>query len=207
MRVLALAALVLLALAVPARAEPLTILVLGDSITAGLGLDASQAYPARLETELREKGHDIRIVNGGVSGDTMADGLARLDWSLTPEVGAVIVALGANDALRGVAPAVTEKSLDAILARLGAGRLPVLLAGLKAPRNLGEDYAEAYDGLFSRQAERHGALYYPFLLDGVASDAGLNQPDGIHPNADGAAVIARRLLPSAEALIARAGGK
>jgi acyl-CoA thioesterase-1 len=205
MRILAF--LLLLVLAVPVRAETLTILAVGDSITAGLGLDAEAAFPSRLEKELREKGHDIRIVNGGVSGDTMADGLARLDWSLTPEVRAVIVALGANDALRGLAPEATEKSLDTILSRLADRRLPVLLAGLKAPRNLGEDYGVAYDELFARQASRHGVLYYPFLLDGVATDPHLNQPDGIHPNAEGAGVIARRLVPLTEALIARAGGK
>jgi len=207
MRVLALAALLLFALAVPLRAEALTILVLGDSITAGLGLAADEAYPSRLEEALRAEGHDIRIVNGGVSGDTMADGLARLDWSLTPEIGAVIVALGANDALRGLAPADTEKSLDGILTKLNEKCLPVLLAGLQAPRNLGEDYALAYDAIFARQAERHGALFYPFLLEGVAVDPGLNQPDGIHPNGEGARRIARGLLPLAEALIARAQGK
>lgn len=207
MRAIALAVLLLLIPATPLRAETLTILVLGDSITAGLGLAAEEAYPARLEEALRAKGHDIRIVNGGVSGDTMADGLARLDWSLTPEIGAVVVALGANDALRGLAPAAMEKSLDGILAKLDEKGLPVLLAGLQAPRNLGEDYALSYDAIFARQAERHGALFYPFLLEGVAIDPGLNQADGIHPNGEGAHQIARRLLPLAEALIARAGGK
>ncbi|MBI2718662.1 MAG: arylesterase [Rhizobiales bacterium] len=193
--------------ALPVAAAPVTILAFGDSLTAGYGLAPSEAFPARLEAALRAKGHDVTVVNGGVSGDTAADGLARLDWALDGSVSAVVVELGANDALRGLPPAQVEAALDRILAKLAARRLPVLVAGMAAPRNLGADYGAAFDPIYRKLAEKHGALLYPFFLDGVAADPALNQEDGIHPNARGVDVVVARILPSVEALLARAAAK
>lgn len=201
------AALVALAFAVlPARAEPIRIVALGDSLAAGYGLESPDAFTGALQAALVARGHDVVIVNAGVSGDTASDGLARVDWSVGADADAVIVELGANDALRGVDPAITRDALDRLLARLGERGLPVLLAGMMAPPNLGEDYAAAFNPIYPELAEKHGALLYPFFLDGVAADASLNQPDGIHPNAAGVAVIVERIVPSVEALIGRAAG-
>jgi acyl-CoA thioesterase I len=185
----------------PATAETKTILALGDSLTAGLGLDGPQAFPARLEAELKAKGLDVAVVNAGVSGDTAAQGAARLDWSLTDDVDAVIVALGANDALRGLPPEQAEEALDQILTKLRAKNLPTLVLGMRSPPNLGPDYAGKFEPIFKRVADAHGAALYPFFLDGVAADAKLNQADGIHPNAEGVNEIVRRVLPFAEALL------
>jgi acyl-CoA thioesterase-1 len=198
---------VLLAIAglLPASAEPLRIVALGDSLTAGLGLPKADGFAARLETALREKGHDVVVVDAGVSGDTASDGLARLDWSVGDDAAAVIVELGSNDALRGVDPKITRDALDRLLARLTERKVPVLLAGMLAPPNLGADYGAAFNGMYADLAQRHGALLYPFFLDGVAAEAGLNQADGMHPNAAGVAVIVARILPAVEELIARAG--
>lgn len=182
-----------------AIAAPATILVLGDSLTAGLGLDSSEAFPAKLEAALQARGHDVSIINAGVSGDTAAAGLARLDWALDASVDGVIVELGANDALRGLPPEQAEAALDEILTRLG--KMPVLVAGMQAPRNLGAGYAAAFDPMFARLAEKHGALHYPFFLEGVAADPALNQADGLHPNAKGVDIIVSRILPSVEKLI------
>jgi len=201
--ILAAAALSLLPLKARA-AGPVRIVALGDSITAGLGLASKDALPTRLEAALKARGHDVRIINAGVSGDMVADGLARLDWALGDGADGVIVALGANDALRGRNPATTRADLDALLAQLEARKLPVLVCGMMAPRNLGPAYAGAFDPMFAELAERHGALLYPFLLDGVALDPALNQRDGIHPNPAGVDIIVARLLPKAEELIARA---
>jgi acyl-CoA thioesterase-1 len=199
------AALVAIAFAqLPARAEPLRIVALGDSLAAGYGLESPDAFTGALQAALAERGHDVVIVNAGVSGDTASDGLARVDWSVGEDADAVIVELGANDALRGVDPAITRDALDRLLARLGERGLPVLLAGMMAPPNLGEDYAAAFNPIYPELADKHGTLLYPFFLDGVAADASLNQPDGIHPNADGVAVIVERIVPSVEALIAEA---
>jgi acyl-CoA thioesterase-1 len=189
-----------------ASAEPLRIVALGDSLTAGLGLPKPEGFAARLEAALREKGHDVVIVDAGVSGDTASDGLARLDWSVGEDADAVIVELGSNDALRGVDPKITREALDRLLARLAERKLPVLLAGMLAPPNLGPDYGEAFNGMYAALADRHGALLYPFFLDGVAAEARLNQADGMHPNAAGVRVIVDRILPAVEELIARAGG-
>jgi acyl-CoA thioesterase I len=191
-----------LCLASPVRAEPLTLLALGDSLTAGYGLDAPQSFPSRLEAALRQRGHDVIVVNAGVSGDTASQGAARLDWSLTPEVDAVLVELGANDALRGLPPAQAEAALADILSKLKAKGLPTLLLGMRAPPNLGPDYVTAFEVMYGRLASAHGAALYPFFLEGVAADAGLNQADGIHPNAAGVDEIVRRLLPDVEALLA-----
>lgn len=190
--------------ALPARAEPLRIVALGDSLTAGYGLESPDAFTGALEATLVARGHDVVIVNAGVSGDTASDGLARVDWSIGDDADAVIVELGANDALRGVDPAITRDALDRLLARLAERGLPVLLAGMMAPPNLGDEYAAAFNPIYPDLAEKHGAILYPFFLDGVATDLGLNQPDGIHPNAAGVAVIVERIAPSVEALIARA---
>lgn len=188
-------------------AQGMTLLAFGDSLTAGYGLDAPDAFPAKLEHALRQRGHDVSVINGGVSGDTMAAGQSRLDWSLTDDVDAVIVELGANDALRGLDPAQTEAALDAILQRIREKGLPVLVAGMLAPRNMGEDYRTKFDPVFARQAEKHGADLYPFFLDGVAADPALNQPDGIHPNPAGVDIIVSRILPSVEQLIRKAAQK
>lgn len=184
-----------------AFAKPVTVLALGDSLTAGLGLPPADAFPAKLETALKAKYPDLKIVNAGVSGDTTTDGLARLDWALTPEVNAVMVELGANDALRGLDPALAEKNLDQILGELKGKNLPVLLLGMRAPPNLGPDYAAKFDPLYQRLADKYGVLFYPFYLDGVAAQASLNQDDGIHPNAKGVDIIVTKVAPSVEQLI------
>lgn len=187
----------------PAVAKPVTIMVLGDSLTAGLGLPPEQAFPAKLEAALKAKHPNVTILNAGVSGDTAADGLARLDWALSPEVKAVILELGANDALRGLDPSLTEQSLDRIMAAITAKGLPVLLAGMRAPPNLGPDYAAKFDPMFERLSAKHGALLYPFFLEGVAADPALNQADGIHPNAQGVDRIVTTILPIVEQLIGK----
>ena len=203
-RILALALAAVFAAGPAAAQAPLRIVALGDSLTAGYGLPAESAFPARLEQALRSKGVAASIANAGVSGDTSSGGSARVDWSVPDGTDAVIVELGANDALRGIDPAVTRKALDEILARLKARRIAVLLCGMRAPPNMGPDYARAFDAIFPELAEKHGALLYPFFLDGVAADARLNQPDGIHPTAQGVDVIVMRIMPRIEELIARA---
>jgi acyl-CoA thioesterase-1 len=187
----------------PTAAREVTLLALGDSLTAGYGLQPSDAFPVKLEAALRAKGHDVRVVNAGVAGDTALDGYSRLDWALSEEVDAVIVELGANDALRGLPPSQAEQALDRLLARLAEKRLPVLLAGMRAPPNLGPEYQAAFDGMYQRLAEKHGTLLYPFFLDGVAADTKLNQADGMHPNPAGVDVIVTRILPSVEDLLKR----
>jgi acyl-CoA thioesterase-1 len=178
-----------------AWAAPLKILAFGDSLTAGYGLAEAEGFPEQLEAALRGAGVEAEVLNGGVSGDTTAGGLARLDWALADKPDLVILELGSNDALRGLDPAATESNLDAMLERLAAAKVPVLLAGMLAPRNLGADYAEAFDAIYPRLAEKHDVPLYPFFLDGVATDTALNQADGIHPNDEGVAVIVERLLP------------
>ena len=184
-----------------AFAKPVTLLVLGDSLSAGLGLSPQEAFPAKLETALKSRYPDLKIVNAGVSGDTAADGLARLDWALTDDVGGLIVELGANDALRGLDVAQTEQALDGIMAVAVAKKLPALILGMKAPPNMGPDYVARFDGLYPRLAEKYQALLYPFYLDGVAADASLNQADGMHPNARGVDLIVSKILPIVEELI------
>lgn len=181
----------------------LRILMLGDSLTAGYGLAADDALPARLERAIRALDLDIRMINAGVSGDTTAGGLARLDWALADRPHAVIVALGANDALRGVDPGVPRDNMDQLLAALKERGLPTLVAGMLAPRSLGPEYTTRFDTIFPDLADRHGALLYPFLLDGVATITRLNQEDGIHPNIAGVDIIVERLAPSVLCLAAR----
>jgi acyl-CoA thioesterase-1 len=187
----------------PAAADPIRIVALGDSLTAGPGLSADSAFPAKLEAALHARGHDVAVVDAGVSGDTARDGLNRLEWSVGPDADAVIVELGANDALRGTDPAITRQALDAILTRLADRGLPVLVAGMLAPPNLGDDYAAAFNPIYAELAAKHGAELYPFFLDGVAGDSRFNLNDGIHPNADGVDIIVERILPSVEAVVAR----
>lgn len=179
------------------------LVVLGDSLAAGYGLPSEQAFPARLQNALSAAGYVIEVVNAGVSGDTTAGGLARLDWALgNPSPSFAIVELGANDALRGLDPAHAYDNLDRIITRLKLRSVKVLLAGMKAPRNLGRDYASAFDAIYPRLAAKHGVPIYDFFLDGVATDPGLNQRDGIHPNARGVEVIVERILPHVTRLLA-----
>jgi len=187
-----------------AAERPVRIVMLGDSITAGLGLPAQDALPAKLEKALKAKGVAVAIENAGVSGDTSAGGLSRLDWSVADGTDAVILELGANDALRGSDPKLAQKALDTIITRLTARKIAVLLTGMLAPRNLGADYATAFDPIYPALATTHRVVFYPFILDGVAADPALNQRDGIHPNAAGVDVIVARLLPKAEELVDRA---
>lgn len=197
----------LLLAASPLQAQTIHVLAFGDSLTAGLGLDPQEAFPARLQAALKARGHDIVIANAGVSGDTTAAGAERLDWSLVPEIDAVIVELGANDALRGIDPEETEKALDGILSELEKRKLPVLFVGMLAPRNLGPDYGKKFDAVFPRLAQKHGVLFYPFFLDGVAAEPAFNQPDGLHPNSKGVDMIVSRILPITEDLLKQASAK
>jgi len=191
-----------LALATPAMARPVKLLVLGDSLAAGFGLALQDAFPARLEADLKARGLDVKVVNGGVSGDTSAGGLARLDWVLADAPEAAIVELGGNDGLRAIEPAVTFANLDAILTRLKARGVRVLLAGMHAPPNLGRIYTDAFHDVFHRLAAKHDVALYPFFLEGVAAEPRLNQPDGIHPNAAGVQVIVDRIGPHVVRLLA-----
>ena len=189
-------------LPVSAVAAPLRILALGSSLTQGFGLPPGTEYPAVLETRLRQTGLDVRVINAGVSGDTSAGGLARLGWSLADHPDAAIIELGSNDALRGLPPAETEKNLSAILEKLKAARVPVLLCGMMAPRNLGADYAKQFDPIYARLATKYHVLFYPFFLTGVALDPALNQADGMHPNPAGVNIIVSRMLPYVKKLLA-----
>jgi acyl-CoA thioesterase-1 len=191
----------------PAAAAPLRLLVLGDSLAAGYGLPHAEGFQARLADALRAAGHDVTIIDGAVSGDTTAGGRARLAWALgdgTPGGGAdaAIVELGGNDGLRGIDPAATETNLAAILDALEARGVKVLLTGMLAPPNLGPDYDRAFKAVFSRLGARKGILFDPFFLEGVAGNPALNQPDRIHPNAEGVRIIVARLLPLVEKLLA-----
>jgi acyl-CoA thioesterase I len=191
--------------AYPRAAErPVNIVALGDSLTAGYGLAANEAFPARLQRALSAKGLAANVANAGVSGDTAAGGLARLDWSVPDGTDAVILELGANDALRGFDPAITRKALEAMLRRLQTRKIPVLLCGMLAPPNLGAEYGRAFNSIYPDLAAQTGAILYPFFLAGVAADPKLNQSDGLHPTAAGVAVIVDRILPQVEELIARA---
>jgi acyl-CoA thioesterase I len=195
-------ALLLVTMTDSLAARPLKLVVLGDSLTAGYGLDGTQAFPARLEAELRGRGHDVSVINAGVSGDTAKQGLERLDWSIGADVDAAIVELGANDALRGLDPNETRDSLERIIARLKERKIKVMLAGMVAPPNLGASYKENFDAIYPELAKRHQVPLYPFFLDGVASEDDLNLEDGIHPNAKGVEEIVKRMLPSVEEFLA-----
>jgi acyl-CoA thioesterase-1 len=202
--IVALCGLLAVAASAPAAARTLQIVALGDSLTAGLGLPAGQSFPDVLQKALRAKGYDVEIANAGVSGDTAADGLARLDWATPDGTDAAIVELGANDMLRGLDPAATKKSLSEILARFQERRVPVLIAGMRAAPNLGSDYQARFDAIYPDLARQYGAALYPFFLDGVAADPKLNQKDGMHPTKEGVEAIVARMTPAVEALIAKA---
>lgn len=175
--------------------SPLRLLVLGDSLSAGYGLPAEDAFPAQLEAALKSTGYNVDVINAGVSGDTSAGGLSRLSWSLADNPELVIVELGGNDALRGLPPEETLANLDEILARLVKRKVSVILAGMKAPRNMGSEYAGKFDRIYPHLAEKHGIALYPFFLDGVALNPALNLPDGIHPNTEGVGIIVNKILP------------
>lgn len=175
--------------------------VLGDSLTAGYGLPASAAFPVRLQKALKDRGIIADIVNAGVSGDTTSGGRDRLDWSIPPGTEAVIVELGANDALRGIDPKITRASLEDIVKRLKARNIAVMLAGMYAPRNYGKEYAAAFDAIYPDLAKAYGVPLYPFFLEGVAGDPKLNQADGLHPLAAGVDRIVDNILPAVEAFL------
>jgi acyl-CoA thioesterase I len=191
------------AVSVKALERPVKIVVLGDSLSAGFGLPGNEAFPARLAAALEAKGIGVAVVNAGVSGDTASGGLGRVDWSVPDGTDAVIVELGANDALRGLDPRITKSALDKILLKLADRHIAILLAGMRAPRNMGRDYARDFDDIYPALASTHSVVFYPFFLEGVAADARLNQPDGLHPNAAGVDAIVARILPQVEELIAR----
>lgn len=186
---------------------PVKIVALGDSLVAGYGLPANAAFPVQLEKALNAKGVAVEVANAGVSGDTSSGGLGRLDWSVPEGTEAVIVTLGANDMLRGLDPKVTRDALTQIVQKLKARKIEVLLTGMQSAPNMGPDYARAFNAIYSDIAKSEDVLLYPFYLDGVASDAKLNQRDGIHPTEAGIAAIVQRVLPKAEELVARVKAK
>ena len=203
----ALVALAMLVCATPTLAQspakPITIVALGDSLSAGYQLPASKAFPVQLEAALKARGHAVVIINAGVSGDTTAAGLERLAWAVPPEADAVIVELGANDALRGLDPSQARANLDKILTQLSADKRDLLVAGMRAPTNLPAAYRDTFDRMFPELATKHGALLYPFFIEKTALQPKLNLADGIHPTAEGVALITADILPKVEELIAR----
>jgi acyl-CoA thioesterase-1 len=188
--------------AVVAAAQPYRIVGFGDSLMAGFGLNAGEGFTEKLQAALKANGRDVEVINAGVSGDTTSGGLSRLDWSIPDGTQLVILELGANDMLRAVSPEIAENNLDAMLAKLKARKIPVLLAGMRAAPNLGADYQAAFDAIYPRLAEKYGATLYPFFLDGVAADPKLVQEDGLHPSAKGIDIMVGRILPVLEKLIA-----
>ena len=195
--------LTIMAAAGQAAAKPVKILALGSSLTQGYGLPPGTEFTVQLQAALKQAGVEAVVTNAGVSGDTSAGGLARLDWSLADHPDAVILELGSNDMLRGTPPAETERNLRAILDRLKAAHVPVLLTGMHAQRNLGADYVKQFDPIYPRLAKQYGVLFYPFFLDGVALNPRLNQADGMHPNPAGVKIIVARMLPMVKKLVGR----
>ena len=189
----------------PARADsaPVRIVAFGDSLTAGYGLPPGEAFPAQLERALKARGHTVAVINAGVSGDTTAAGLQRFDWTFAEKADAAIVALGANDALRGIDPAQSRQNLNRILTKLNVSGTAVLLAGMKAPRNWGDDYVNRFDAIFPDLAAKHDALLYPFFIESVALRPELNLDDGMHPNSKGVQAMVEAIMPKVEELIAR----
>jgi acyl-CoA thioesterase-1 len=187
-----------------AKDEKMVIVAFGDSLTAGLGLSESESFPAQLEAALKAQGKDVSVINAGVSGDTTSAALQRLDWGLPQDAGAVIVELGGNDALQGIPPEATKANLAKIIEAIKVKGLPVLLAGMESPRNMGKDYVDAFHAIYPALAAQYGVLLYPFFLDGVALDDGLMQEDGIHPNAKGVAKIVAGMLPKVDELLSQA---
>ena len=180
--------------------------MLGTSLTQGYGLPPGTEIPAVLRAKLRAAGIDATVINAGVSGDTSAGGLARLDWSLADRPNVAIVELGSNDALRGISPAQTQKNLSAVVAKLKTQHIPTLLLGMMAPRNLGPEYAKEFDAIYPNLSKQFGVMLYPFVLEGVALNPKLNQPDGMHPNPAGARIIADRIFPDVKRLAGQAQG-
>jgi acyl-CoA thioesterase I len=186
-----------------AQGQPIRLVALGDSLSAGYGLPQEAAFPVALERALKAKGYRVEVANAGVSGDTSSGGLDRLDWSVPDGTDGVILELGANDMLRGLDPALTRKNIDAIVTQLKSRNIPVLLAGMYASRNLGPDYVQKFDSLYADIAKKHDLVLYPFFLDGVAGERSLNLPDGLHPTAKGIEIIVARILPTVESFLAR----
>ena len=184
------------------RAKP-RIVFLGDSLTAGLGLSANQSFPSLIGKKLEDRGFDYEVVNAGVSGDTSAGGVRRLDWSLEGDVKVLIVALGGNDGLRGLPPGDLKKNLATILDRARAKQITVILAGMEAPPNNGPDYTREFHEVYEQLATEYKVRLIPFLLQGVAGDASLNQPDGIHPNTRGAEIVAELIWKELEPALRR----
>jgi len=184
-----------------ARAEPFKIVGFGDSLTAGYGLGPGEGFTDKLQAALRAKGRDVTVANAGVSGDTTSGGLARLDWSVPDGTRLVILELGANDMLRGVLPDIARKNLDEMLARLKQRKIAVLLAGMRAAPNLGADYQTAFDAIFPELAKKYDVALYPFFLDGVAGQPGMQLEDGLHPSAKGVDLMVERILPTVEKAI------
>ena len=191
----------------PVLAQPVKMVVLGDSLSAGLGLSGPAAFPARLQKALKDKGIDVDMINAGVSGDTSSGGRGRLDWSVPEGTEAVIVELGANDALRGIDPAVTRAALSDIVSRLKARKIAVMLCGMLAPPNYGKDYAAQFNTIYPDLAKKFDVPLYPFFLDGVAADKKLNQADGIHPTAEGVDIIVGKILPTVQAFLGTIRGQ
>ncbi|MBM6580957.1 arylesterase [Microvirga sp. BT689] len=189
--------------AAQAQGQPIRLVALGDSLSAGYGLPQEAAFPVVLERALKAKGYKVEIANAGVSGDTSSGGLDRLDWSVPDGTDGVILELGANDMLRGLDPALTRKNLETIVEQLKSRNIPVMLAGMYATRNLGPDYIAKFDPIHRDIAKTHDLVLYPFFLDGVAGDRSLNLPDGLHPTAKGIEIIVERILPSVETFLAR----
>jgi acyl-CoA thioesterase I len=186
-----------------AQARPLRLVAFGDSLTAGYNLPQAAAFPPVLERALRARGHNVEVANAGVSGDTASGGLERLAWSVPDGTDGVIVALGANDMLRGLDPSVTRRAIEGIVKELKARDIPAMLAGMVAARNLGPDYVKRFDALYPEIAAKHGLVLYPFFLEGIVGDRSLNLPDGLHPTAKGVEAIVERILPTVESFLAR----
>lgn len=184
-----------------ANDKPIKMVVLGDSLSAGLGLPAAAAFPARLQKALKDRGVDVDMINAGVSGDTSSGGRDRLDWSIPEGTQAVIVELGANDALRGIDPKITRTALTDIVSRLKGRGIAVMLCGMLAPPNYGSDYADRFNSIYPDLAKAFDVPLYPFFLAGVAADAKLNQADGIHPTAEGVDIIVKTMLPTVETFL------
>lgn len=186
---------------VAAKAEKVKILALGDSLTAGYGLGPGDGFVDILQAHLDENGFDVELINAGVSGDTTKGGLARLDWALFDQPQRAIVALGGNDMLRGLSPEQSYDNLQAILQKLEAENIPVLLAGMLAPANMGAEYQIEFDSIYPKLANEFDVIFYPFFLDGVALEPRLNQPDGLHPNKEGVKIMADKITPYIQALL------
>jgi acyl-CoA thioesterase I len=190
-----------------AAERPVKIVAFGDSLMAGYQIAIKDAFPAKLEQALRAKGVNVQVANAGVSGDTASGGLSRLDWSVPDGTDAVMVELGANDMLRGIDPKVTRAALEQIVSRLKQRGIEVMLCGMLAAPNYGEDYAKAFNAIYPELASANNLVFYPFFLEGIAADAKLNQRDGLHPTESGVDTIVTRITPKVEELIARVRAK